>query len=147
MKSGNIHFHTKEINYRIKNKIKLREWINNVFAIENCYFETVSFIFCSDDYLNKINIQYLAKDYLTDVITFFYNEKDQPVSGDIFISIDRIKENAGYLKINIEEELHRVMIHGVLHLIGFKDKKASERKIMTTKEDNYLSLRPSRLLK
>ena len=98
----------------------------------------VCFIFVSDQYLLEMNLKYLKHDTLTDVITFDYSEGDV-VSGDIFISVQRVKENAATFAVNFNEELHRVMIHGVLHLIGFGDKSKTESDVMRGKEDFYLA--------
>ncbi len=98
----------------------------------------ITFVFCSDDYLLKLNKDYLQHDYFTDIITFDYCEKNI-ISGDIFISIDRIKENARQYNVTFENELQRVMIHGVLHLVGYKDKSEEEKKIMREKENFYLN--------
>ena len=99
----------------------------------------MSFIFCKDEYLKKINLQYLEQDYYTDVITFNYSTKEE-VAGDVFISIDRVKENADSFKVSFNEELFRVIIHGVLHLCGFNDKTEKEIKEIRKQEDHFLSL-------
>ncbi len=99
----------------------------------------ISYIFCSDDYLLEINKQYLNHDYYTDVITFDYCENGI-ISGDIFISVDTIKSNAQEYSVTFEKELQRVMIHGVLHLVGYKDKQDDDQKVMRSKEDEYLQL-------
>lgn len=99
----------------------------------------ISYIFCSDDYLLEINKQYLNHDYYTDVITFDYCENGV-ISGDIFISVDTIKSNAQEYSVTFEKELQRVMIHGVLHLVGYKDKQDDDQKVMRSKEDEYLQL-------
>jgi len=111
--------------------------IENLIQNENKTKGDLSFIFCSDDYLLDINKKYLNHDFYTDVITFDYSENNI-LSGDVFISIDRVKENAGTFNVPFEEELQRVMIHGVLHLAGYKDKTDKEKKQMTDKENFYL---------
>lgn len=115
-------------------------WIVNAVKSEGLEPGPIAFIWCSDDYLHRMNVAYLGHDTLTDVITFDYGEHPF-VSGDLFISIDRIQENARSYGIPFEQELHRVMIHGVLHLCGYKDKKPEQKAEMTEKEDYYLSLR------
>jgi rRNA maturation RNase YbeY len=100
---------------------------------------SVTFIYCSDVYLREINRKYLKTNSITDVISFEYNE-DGIVSGDIFISVDRVRENASYYKIPLQTELRRVMVHGLLHLIGYRDKTDKDKSAMTEKEDLYLSL-------
>ena len=100
----------------------------------------IAFVFCSDDYLLDINQRFLAHDYYTDVITFDYSIESS-ISGDVFVSIDRVAENAAQVGVSFENELHRVLVHGVLHLLGYKDKTSEEKAVMTDKEDFYLSLR------
>lgn len=97
----------------------------------------VSVIFCSDDYLLKINEQYLNHNYYTDIVTFDYVE-NSVISGDLFISVDRVEENAGEMGVSFDEELYRVVFHGILHLCGYKDKTNAEKKVMREKEDFYL---------
>lgn len=104
---------------------------------ENKYPGDVSVIFCSDDYLLKINEQYLNHDYYTDIVTFDYVE-NSVISGDLFISVDRVEENASQLGVSFDEELCRVIFHGILHLCGYKDKTVAEKKLMREKEDFYL---------
>jgi len=104
----------------------------------------ISFVYCTDPYLRKINRKYLNINGITDVIAFKY-DNDSSVSGDIFISVDRIRENAKYYKVTFHSELRRVMIHGVLHLLGYRDKFAKDKRAMTEKEDLYISLQ-ARLL-
>lgn len=100
----------------------------------------LSFIFCSDEYLLELNRTHLDHDYYTDIITFDYSEGDE-LSGDLYISIDRVRDNAKQLKLSPQDELHRVMIHGVLHLAGYGDKSSKEADIMRAQEDNCLTLR------
>ncbi len=113
----------------------VNQLINNELRVTG----DISVIFCSDDYLLEINKQYLNHDYYTDIVTFDYEEEDNIISGDLFISIDRIKENAGKFDVNFIIELYRVVFHGVLHLIGYKDKTDEEQKEMRAKEDFYLN--------
>lgn len=123
-------------------KIKKRNtvaWIKQVID-EHCKkVGDVSFIFCSDTYLLDVNKQYLDHDYFTDVITFDYVEGDV-VSGDIFISVDRVEENAKSFSTSFSNELNRIIIHGILHLLGYNDKTDTDKMIMTGKEDLYLNL-------
>ena len=122
------------------NKRKIVQWLNDSCANENKNLGDLNYIFCSDKYLLKVNKKYLDHNYLTDVITFD-NTTPDGVSGDIFISYDRIKDNAKAFGQKTTDELHRVMIHGLLHLMGYSDKKADQQKVMKSKEDFYLSLR------
>ena len=121
------------------NDIDLTNWISKVCITENYNLGDISLIFCSDEYLLDMNRTHLDHDYYTDIITFDYTD-NQIVSGDLFISIDRVRDNANDFNVSFEHELHRVIIHGVLHLCGYKDKSEDEEKLMRTKENNALSL-------
>ena len=121
------------------NDIDLTNWISKVCVDENYNLGDISLIFCSDEYLLDINRTHLDHDYYTDIITFDYTD-NQVVSGDLFISIDRVRDNASDFNVSFDHELHRVIIHGVLHLCGYKDKSDDEEKLMRTKENNALSL-------
>ncbi|MCX6231952.1 MAG: rRNA maturation RNase YbeY [Bacteroidetes bacterium] len=136
-----ITFFSEEIAFDLKQKRWVKEWITTVIASEKKKAGAISYIFCDDNYLIQLNQQYLKHDTLTDIITFDYtSDNDGLISGDIFISIERVKENAANLHTAFYEELHRVMIHGVLHLLGYKDKTRAEKLLMRQKEDNSLSL-------
>ena len=118
-------------------KSRAKIFLKNIILDEDHKSGDISIIFCSDDHLLSINKKYLEHDYYTDIITFDYSE-GKVVSGDIFISIDRLKENALKFHVTFEEELHRIMCHGVLHLLGVNDKNISEKEEMTSKENHYL---------
>lgn len=133
-----INFFTEEVDFKLKNKSIIRKWITDSVKNEKCFVGELNFIFCSDEYLLKINQEYLNHDTYTDIITFDNGEEEGEITGDIFISIERVNENAAQFKINSDTELQRVMIHGVLHLIGFPDKKPDEKALMTLKENQYL---------
>lgn len=100
----------------------------------------IHYIFCSDDYLLEINRQHLQHDYYTDIITFGLSDPGQPIQAEVYISIDRVRDNARQLNYSIKEELHRVVFHGALHLCGYKDKRAKDQRIMRKMEDKYLRL-------
>lgn len=117
-----------------RNKLKL--FIQQLFKKEKSKLSSIQYIFCSDEYLLEINRQYLNHDYFTDIITFNLGEKE--IVGEVYISIDRIKDNAITYKTSYKKELHRVIFHGALHLCGYKDKLNEEKKIMRAKEDRYL---------
>ena len=134
-----ISFHSEAIEFHLAQPARLRQWISAVIEQENCSLNFLHFIFCSDEYLHQLNVEYLDHDTLTDVITFPYAPPPH-IEGDIFMSIDRIRENAQSLALPFEEELHRVMIHGVLHLCGYLDKGAAAKERMTTKENQALDL-------
>lgn len=132
-----IHFYHENIQ-KIKIDKKLtKTYLKALIEEEAKKTGNISVIFCSDDYLHKINREYLDHDYYTDIITFDYCEKES-VAGDIFISTDRVKDNSVKYKVEFQKELYRVLFHGILHLIGFKDKKPTDRTIMKEKEDYYL---------
>ena len=135
-----INFFTEDINYTLKQKAKIRLWIIATIKEEGYNLEELNFILCSDDYLLRINQDYLQHNDYTDVITFDNAEGFKMIMGDVFISVDRIKENAKQFKSNMETELCRVMIHGTLHLLGYKDKTKAAKTEMTAKEDYYLAL-------
>ena len=138
-----IYFFEEEIEFIIPDKKGTRDWIREIINSENKLLGELNFIFCSDKYLLDINVKYLKHNFLTDVITFDLSENSNILSGDIFISIDRVKENAHSFKSNFIIELRRVMCHGLLHLIGYNDKTSEEEVIIRQKEDYYLSLLPN----
>lgn len=133
-----ILFHSKT-EFKISTKRTLKSWIKLVAKKEGAVVKDLNFIFCNDEFLLKKNKAYLQHNSLTDIITFDYSDKNN-ISGDIFISIDRVKANTLSFSESFENELQRVIIHGVLHLLGYKDKSKKEKKIMREKEDFYLSL-------
>jgi rRNA maturation RNase YbeY len=133
-----ICFFNEEISFNLKNKTIIRSWINQTIIQEKHQLEELNFIFCSDNYLLKINKEYLNHDTYTDIITFDNSSLPHEIIGDIFISIDRVKENAKSFDTTFINELNRVIIHGVLHLLGYKDKSKNDKALMTQKEDFYL---------
>jgi probable rRNA maturation factor len=135
-----VQFFLEDVKYTLKNKIQIKEWINKTIIAEGFQLEELNFILCSDEYLLAINQQYLNHDTYTDVITFDNSEELKTILGDIFISIERIEENAREFKGTVQHELCRVMIHGTLHLLGYKDKGKAAKALMTLKEDEYLNL-------
>lgn len=138
---SSISFVSEGVGFKLKNKTVVKNWIKQTIAEEQKRVGEISLVFCSDDYLLEVNNTYLSHDYYTDIITFDYSEAEV-LSGDLMISIDRVKENAIEQKVDFDTELHRVMIHGILHLIGYKDKLPKEEKLMRQKEDYYLTRRP-----
>jgi rRNA maturation RNase YbeY len=139
----NIWFFCEGTSYVPSAKGKIREWINSIIHKEGYKAGEISIIFCTDAYLSEINIKYLKHNTLTDIITFDLSEQEGMIQGDIYISIERAKENAKAFKVSLKAETSRLMVHGILHLAGYNDKTADEKKVMTSKEDYYLSL-PSR---
>lgn len=134
-----INFFNQDVPSPIENGTFLITWFLEIIAREDHKADEVNYIFCSDKYLLDLNIKYLSHDYFTDVISFDYSE-DNVISGDIFISIDRIKENAEKYKVTFQNELMRIMIHGLLHLLAYDDKTPAQKTAMTAKEDEYLKL-------
>ena len=126
-----------QTNCSLKKRTILKQWIKAIVENNKKEIGEISYIFCSDEQLLEINKEFLNHDYYTDIITFDYSETDV-VSGDLFISIERIKDNAKTLKTSYQEELHRVIIHGVLHLLGYKDKTEEESENMRKLEDECL---------
>ncbi len=141
MKKTPIYFFSEDIAYILKEKTKIRHWINEIILTEGYTLDTLNFIFCSDDYLLKINQNYLKHDTYTDIITFDNSEIEKTILGDIFISIDRILENARKFKVSERDEVHRIIAHGALHLLGYKDKSKTDKAQMTEKENECLALR------
>lgn len=133
-----ILFFEEDISFKPKNKAVIRQWLKDTIDSEGYRLKELNYIFCSDSYLLEINQQYLDHDTFTDIITFDNSEEEKTIVGDIFISVERIRENAALFKVTETRELHRVMVHGLLHLLGYKDKKPAEKKLMTEKEDLYL---------
>lgn len=128
-----------ETKYSLKNRMLLKRWVKAVLENKGKKLGNLYFILCDDDFLLKINRQFLKHDYYTDIITFDYTE-DGIIAGDLFISIDRVRDNATALQVSEHEELMRVMIHGVLHLLGLKDKSDEEAKQMRKAEEECLEL-------
>jgi len=141
MSNLSIHFFSEDVPFSLKNKGIIRKWIKNTIIEEKHRLRELNFIFCSDQYLLTINQQYLNHDTYTDIITFDNSDEEGIIIGDIFISTERVLENAKQFKTNFESELHRVMIHGTLHLLGYPDKGKEAKTIMTQKEDYYLTKR------
>ena len=135
-----ISFNTGDRPFVFQQKMLLKTFIESIFKKEKKQLAGLRYVFCSDDMLLDINRNFLQHDYFTDIITFGLSEKGQPIEGEIYISIDRVEENAAKFAVSKEEELNRVLIHGFLHLMGYKDKSKVERENMRMKEDEYLEL-------
>ncbi|NRF38442.1 rRNA maturation RNase YbeY [Pedobacter foliorum] len=140
MSKASVNFFTEDTNYTVKKKTIIKNWLKSAVEAEGYQLKELNFILCSDEYLLRINQDYLNHDTYTDVITFDNSEELKTIVGDIFISIERIKENAATFKHTVEQELCRVMIHGALHLLGYKDKGKAAKTKMTDREDHYLAL-------
>ncbi len=138
---SSVHFFYNEVRFKLKNPRKVSSWIKRVVEKEDASIKEINYVFCSDSYLLTLNQGFLRHNTLTDIITFDNSEEQSVLEGEIYISIERIKENAKEYEVPFEDELSRVMIHGVLHLLGYKDKKPSEKALMRKKEEACLSLR------
>jgi len=132
-----IQFCTEDVAFSLKEKLKHKAWLNKVAKKEGKKILELTYVFCSDEYLLQINQEYLNHDTLTDIVTFDNSEDPKKIEGDIFISIERVKENGEKLGTS-DTELKRVMVHGLLHLLGYKDKKKEDKTLMTEKEDLYI---------
>jgi probable rRNA maturation factor len=135
-----IYFHTEDINFNIPSPKKIVLWIKAVASNENQQLGNINVIFCSDAYLIKINQDFLDHNFFTDIITFDYSD-NHVIEGDLFISINRIQDNAFHYNTAFVDELHRIIIHGLLHLFGYSDKDKDQQKIMRFREDFYLTQR------
>lgn len=133
-----IQFFAEDVSFSLKKKGEIRSWLVGVIREEKKKPWYINFIFCSDPYLLELNRNYLGRETLTDIITFPYSEDPETISGDIYISIDRVKENALKFDQTFEMEMNRVMVHGILHLIGYDDNTKKDRKLMSEMEDHYL---------
>lgn len=136
-----IRFFTEDIAFKLKDSRPVKNWIKQVLTNHKVKQFDINYIFCADEYILKINRDFLQHDFYTDIITFDNTATPKKLASDIFISIERVTENAKKLNTTFDEELHRVLIHGILHLLGFKDKTAKEKQIMRDKENESLQLR------
>ena len=128
-----------ETDFNLDNEEAIATWLSNVVVSENKKEGEINYIFCDDEYLHKINLEYLNHDTLTDIISFDYTMGNE-LSGDVFVSIERVKDNAKDFNVAFEEELKRVLVHGVLHYCGYKDKGEAEELLMRSKEDEKIAL-------
>lgn len=135
-----VHFFSEDVPNPITESELITRWLEGIIIEHNYTLQELNYIFCSDQYLHKMNLSYLNHDTYTDIITFDNSELEHEIEGDVFISTDRIKENAADFKSSFDDELHRVLCHGLLHLLGFGDKSESEKAEMRKKEDACLSL-------
>ncbi len=136
-----IRYFYEGTTFRMVHPLKTKKWLMRVAEKEGQAIESLSYIFCSDAYLFRLNKTHLKHRTLTDILTFQYHERGKPLAGDIFISIPRVRENARKYKVDFSDELHRVMVHGLLHLLGYRDKSQGQKKAMRKKETACLSLR------
>ena len=137
---GFISFYAEDIDFKMSKPLKTKTWIRKVIQKERKKLFSLSYVFCSDEFLSQLNTKYLKHKALTDIITFDYSDESGSIVAEIYISIPRVKENGDLYKTGFDNELRRVMIHGVLHLVGYSDKKPSEKALMRKKEEACLSL-------
>lgn len=130
-----IHFFEEEVKFRLKEKNKYKKWLRNIAEEGDYVLGEINYVFCSDEYLHEKNIEFLNHDTLTDIITFDNSEKEKTIEADIFVSIERVMDNCETMDILFETELLRVMSHGLLHLMGYKDKKEEDISAMRKMED------------
>lgn len=135
-----IQFYALDRNPSLKDRTRLKFFIEKLFITEKKKLGNLSFIFCSDEHLLTINKDFLKHDFYTDVITFDLSTSKKEIVGEVYVSIDRIKDNAMHLGLSFKEELHRVIFHGALHLCGYKDKNKTDQQLMTLAENKYLNL-------
>ena len=135
-----VSFHSADRSLQIEGRTRLKAFIQNIFRKEKKALASITYIFCSDEFVLQMNRDYLDHDYYTDIITFGLSEKAQPIEAEVYISIDRVKDNAQTLGRPFKEEVLRVIFHGALHLCGYKDKRKSEIALMRGKEEQYLRL-------
>lgn len=135
-----VSFHSADKQLTFKNKTRLKQFIAGIFEQEDKDLKKLDYIFCSDEYLLQMNNDFLQHDYYTDIITFPLSDKNQPIVGEVYISLDRVKDNASQHKSSVLDETLRVLFHGALHLCGYGDKSTKEIKTMRAKEDFYINL-------
>lgn len=128
-----------ETQFQLSNQTIFEQWIKETIQNEGCSLGDINYIFCNDDYLHKINVEFLDHDTLTDIISFDYSVGKQ-LHGDIYISVERVEDNAKDFKVDFDVELSRVIIHGILHYCGYKDKTDEDAKVMRAKEEQYMKV-------
>jgi rRNA maturation RNase YbeY len=136
-----IHFHEKEESAGIKNKNLLKKWLKDLIVLEHASPGQINIVLTSDNNVLELNNKYLSRNYLTDIITFDYTE-NQVIAGDLFISVTRVRENSEKFDVTFKKELKRVIVHGVLHLLGYGDGTQKEKSLMQQMEDHYLTISP-----
>lgn len=135
-----IIFFNEDINFKFQGKNVIKAWLKKVADKEGFKVKNLNYIFCSDEYLHKINVEYLEHDTYTDIITFDNSEEDDVIEGDIFVSIERVKENSQTLNTVFDDELKRVIVHGLLHLCGYDDHSIEDKAEMRRLESEYISI-------
>ena len=138
--SSNVHFHFLKGGNSLNERTRLKPFIASVFKKEKKKLGNIQYIFCSDDYLLEMNREHLQHDYYTDIITFGLSGPGEPIEAEVYVSVDRVRDNAHQFGTTVREELHRVIFHGALHLCGYKDKTQKDQGVMRKMEDKYLGL-------
>jgi probable rRNA maturation factor len=136
-----IRFFQEDVTFVVPQPLLTKRWLKSVIEEEGYRLNALNYILCSDEYLHRMNVEYLQHDTLTDVITFDQAEVEGEVAGDIYISVDRVRDNAAQFGVSPAQELSRVMVHGALHLMGYLDKSEADVRLMREKEDHYLQVR------
>ena len=134
-----IEYYSEDIDFSLPKEEEVTKWLNGILEAEQKELDSITYVFCKDEYLLSINQTYLKHDDFTDIITFPYNRN--PVEGDVFISVERASENATTYKVELIDEIHRLLVHGLLHLVGYDDKDVASKEKMTSLENLYLSKR------
>ena len=135
-----VHFFSEDIDFKLPQKLRRKRWLKQLAAEAGFRIKELNYVFCSDEYLYQMNVDYLNHDTYTDIITFDNSEKAKELEGDIFISVDRVRENTKSVEVEEELELTRVLAHGLLHLMGYKDKAKEEASLMRSKEEEAIEL-------
>ena len=135
-----IVFFNEDIDFKFGQKNQLKAWLKKVAESEGFKMRNLNYIFCSDEYLHKINLEYLDHDTYTDIITFDNSEEEEDIEGDIFVSIERVKDNSQELKTEFLDEFRRVLVHGLLHLCGYDDHSEEDEAQMRELESKYISI-------
>ena len=135
-----VHFFSEDVPFELPEKLRRKRWLKKLADTSGFRIKELNYIFCSDEYLYQMNVDYLNHDTYTDIITFDNSEKTGELEGDIFVSVDRVRENAISLKVEEGTELTRVLAHGLLHLMGYKDKNKEEASLMRSKEEEAIEL-------
>jgi probable rRNA maturation factor len=135
-----ILFHAEDVDFKLANPSKTSSWLSQCIQNNNKSLGEINYIFCSDEYLLEVNKKHLNHDYYTDIITFDNSFEEDEINADIFVSIDRVKDNAKTLRQSFENELHRVLVHGILHLLGWEDSTEEHKQEMRLEEDNQLKI-------
>ncbi len=135
-----VQFHFLQRNFSLADRTSLKVFIETIFRKEGCRLQSLNYIFCSDTYLLSVNRQFLKHDFYTDILTFDLSDRGHPKNAEIYISVDRVRDNASNYDSSFKKELHRVIFHGALHLCGYKDKSPAEAKMIRKMEDKYMDL-------